>query len=107
MANNTAYADQRIQLMCGNYGPSSKMRTAMAGWTPNIPWARIGCPDTIDFNGAGTSCATPQIAATAAIWIQSTKAAYDGYAQGWMNVEALRKAYFDSATVPDQARVGR
>jgi hypothetical protein len=107
MADNTAYADKRIQLMVGNYGPQSKMRTAMAGWTPNIPWARIGCPDTIDWNGAGTSCATPQIAATAAIWIQANKAAYDAYPQGWMKVEAVRKALFDSANSLDQTRLGR
>jgi hypothetical protein len=107
MADNTAYADQRIQLLAGNYGPPSKMRTAMAGWTPNIPWARIGCPDAIDWNGAGTSCATPQIAATAAIWIQANKAAYDAYPRGWMKVEAVRKALFDSANVLDPARLGR
>jgi hypothetical protein len=107
MADNTAYADKRIQLMVGNYGPTSKMRTALAGWTPNIPWTRIGCPDTVDWNGAGTSCATPQIAATAAIWIQANKAAYDAYPQGWMKVEAVRKALFDSANVFDAVRMGR
>ncbi|MCA1647522.1 MAG: S8 family serine peptidase [Chloroflexi bacterium] len=107
MADNTAYADLGTARMAGNHGPSSKMRTAMAGWTPNIPWARIGCPDTVDWNGAGTSCATPQVAAAAAIWIQANKAAWDAYAQGWMRVEAVRKALFDSATVLDQARLGR
>jgi len=107
MADNTAYADLKIQLMGGNYGPTSKMRTALAGWTPNIPWMRIGCPDSIDFNGAGTSCATPQIAATAAIWIQANKATYDAYPQGWMRVEAVRKALFDSANALDPTRLGR
>ncbi len=68
---------------------------------------RIGCPDSIDFNGAGTSCATPQIAATAAIWIQANKATYDAYPQGWMRVEAVRKALFDSANALDPTRLGR
>jgi hypothetical protein len=107
MADNTAYADLGMTRMAGNYGPTSKMRTAMAGWTPNVPWSRMGCPDTIDLNGAGTSCATPQIAAAAAIWITANKAAWDAYPQGWMRVEAVRKALFDSARVLDQNRLGR
>jgi hypothetical protein len=107
MADNSPYADLGFSRMAGNYGPGSKMRTAMAGFSPNIPWARIGSPDAIDLNGAGTSCATPQIAAAAAIWIQSNKAVWDAYPQGWMRVEAVRKALFDSANVLDRDRLGR
>lgn len=107
MADNSAYADLGMSRLAGNYGPASKMRTTMAAFSPNVPWARFGCPDTIDWNGGGTSCATPQIAAAAAIWIQSNKAAWDSYPQGWMRVEAVRKALFDSASVVDQQRLGR
>ncbi len=30
--------------MEGNVGPASKMATAMAAYTPNIPWLRLGWP---------------------------------------------------------------
>ena len=55
--------------MEGNAGPGSKMMTAIAAYTPNIPWARLGFSDSIDLNGGGTSAATPQIAAAAALWL--------------------------------------
>ena len=61
--------------MSGNYGPDSKMDTAIAAFTPNIPWAEIGAPDVIDWDGQGTSSATPQVAAAAALWLQRYKAA--------------------------------
>ncbi|MBV9581436.1 MAG: S8 family serine peptidase [Chloroflexi bacterium] len=107
MANDTAYADLTSGLMAGNYGPTSKMRTALAAYTPNAPWARFGCDETIDLNGAGTSCATPQIAAAAAIWIQQNRSKLDQYSAPWMRVEAVRKALFDSAHPSDQTRLGR
>ena len=69
MADHTHYADLGIDRMAGNYGPNSKMRTAIAAFTPNVPWARFGCPQIVDLNGAGTSAATPQVAAAAATWI--------------------------------------
>lgn len=53
-----------------NYGPPSMMSWAMAGFSPNVPWPRIDCPNTIDLNGNGTSASTPQIAAAAALWMQ-------------------------------------
>jgi hypothetical protein len=62
----------------------------------------------IDFDGAGTSAATPQVAAAAAIWLQKNRAAIDAYAEGWMRVEAIRKALFDSAKASaDQLHLGR
>ena len=75
MANGKPYADLGIRLMAGNYGPDSKMKTAIAAPTPNVPWARFGCSDIIDFDGAGTSAATPQVAAAAALWLQKNRAA--------------------------------
>jgi hypothetical protein len=97
MADGRPYADLASQLMAGNYGPTSKMTTAIAASTPNVPWARLGCPNMVDFNGAGTSAATPQVAAAAAIWLQWNRAVVDAYPEGWMRVEAIRKALFETA----------
>ena len=97
MANGRPYADLEIRLMAGNYGPESKMKTAIAAPTPNVPWARWGCSDVIDFDGQGTSAATPQVAAAAALWLQNNRAAVDAYPSAWMRVEAIRSALFASA----------
>jgi hypothetical protein len=97
MADGRPYADLPLRIMAGNYGPESKMRTALSAYTPNTPWARMGCDRLVDHDGRGTSSATPQIAAAAALWIQKFKSKVDGYSQGWMRVEAVRKALFDSA----------
>jgi hypothetical protein len=97
MADKSPYADLGLTRMAGNYGPETKMRTAMAAFTPNIPWARFGCPDTVDRDGGGTSSATPQVAAAAALWLQKHKAALAAYPQKWMRVEAARHALFTTA----------
>jgi subtilisin family serine protease len=105
MANGAPYADLKPKLMAGDYGPELKMATAIAAYTPNVPWARFGEPDVVDFDGAGTSAATPQVAGAAALWIQKHRAAYDAYPEAWMRVEGVRKALFDSAAA-DNARKG-
>src|SRR5262249_43700652 len=92
MADGRPYTDLPINLMAGNYGPPSKMATAIAAFTPNTPWARLGCSQIVDHNGSGTSSATPQVAASAALWIQKFKSAWEGYPEGWMRVEAVRGA---------------
>ena len=97
MANGSPYANLPPKRMAGNYGPDSKMRTAIAAYTPNVPWARFGEPAIVDFDGNGTSAATPQVAATAALWIEKHRAQYDAYSEGWKRVETVRKALFDSA----------
>ncbi|MGJ7518039.1 S8 family serine peptidase [Pseudomonas baetica] len=106
MANHKPYADLPVTLMAGNYGPGSKMRTAMAAYTPNIPRAKFGCSSTVDFNGGGTSSATPQIAAAAAIWIQKNRAKWNAYPEKWMRVEAVRTALFITAVNTEHARLG-
>jgi hypothetical protein len=103
MADGTPYADLPISIMGGNYGPASKMATAMAAFTPNTPWARLGCNLIVDHDGKGTSASTPQIAAAAALWIQSFKSHWQQYPEGWMRVEAVRKALFDAARLDDDA----
>jgi Subtilase family len=109
MADGRPYADLDIRLMAGNYGPEPKMKTAIAAPTPNVPWARWGCSDIIDFDGQGTSAATPQVAATAALWLQQNRVAVDAYPKGWMRVEAIRSALFGSAKENPQEskRLGR
>lgn len=110
MADRRPYADLAFNIMAGNYGPDQKMDTALAAFTPNTSWARLGCSTTIDHNGQGTSSATPQIAAAAALWIQKFKSQWEQYSQGWMKVEAVRKALFDSAKLDTAAlheRLGR
>src|SRR5262245_63871065 len=74
--------------------PPSKMPTAIAAYTPTSPWARWGCAGTIALDGAGTSAATPQVAAAAALWLAKHDAQYP---KGWMRVAAVRKALFETA----------
>lgn len=106
MADHRAYADLPANKMAGNYGPAKKMRTALAAYTPNIPWAKFGCESVVRFNGGGTSAATPQVAAAAAMWIQKHRTAFDAYDEGWMKVEAVRDALFNSASNTDSGRLG-
>jgi subtilisin family serine protease len=94
MANRKPYFNLGLGVMEGNFGPASKMATAMAAYTPNMPWAELGCARLIDMDGAGTSSATPQIAAAAALWLLLHDPAYD---QPWQRVEAVRRALFSSA----------
>ncbi len=97
MANGRAYGDLKAGTMQGNHGPPSKMETALGGFTPNVPWAEFGCGQVVSMDGAGTSAATPQIAAAAALWIARHWAALSRYPSPWMRVEAARHALFQSA----------
>lgn len=107
MADDRPYADLDISKMAGNYGPPSKMDTAIAAFTPNTPWARFGCPAIVDNNGCGTSAATPQVAAAAALWIAANQAAWEAYPEDWMRVEAVRAALFSTAVALDATHFGR
>lgn len=103
MANQKSYTFLDGLTMEGNYGPAKKMGSAMAAYTPNIPWARFGCPQTIDLDGQGTSSATPQVAAAAALWLEKHKARLP---RDWRRVEAVRHALFSSAQHPSE-KLGR
>jgi subtilase family protein len=96
MANGQPYFNLPSWVMQGNCGPPSAMTHALAGFTPNISWAKLGCENVIDLDGAGTSSATPQIAAAAALWLRKYKSTLK-YKEPWKRVEAVRKALFDTA----------
>jgi len=91
------------EYMQGNYYPKSAMRTAIAAYTPNVPWSVFKDKEKKDpiilKNGGGTSSATPQIAAAAALWITKNKEELKakGYYGTWKQVEAVRYALFKSA----------
>ncbi len=88
------------QYMQGSWGPASRMTRALAAYTPNTPWASTH--HTFLRSGGGTSSATPQVAAAAALWIayhRDELAAKGYYAPGrqWLKVEAVRHALYKSA----------
>jgi len=87
------YRFMKFTHMQGNFGPASKMKTSIAGYTTNMPWADRTCHQLIMENGEGTSSATPQVAAAAALWLAKHNPKYD---QPWKRVEAVRHALFSS-----------
>ncbi len=100
MANRKPYYSLPFRTMQGNWGPASKMATALSAFTPNTPWAEIGCAGLVDMDGSGTSAATPQVAAAAALYQQRHAATlFDlaRYPEPWMRVEAVRQALFSRA----------
>jgi subtilisin family serine protease len=104
MADGTPYFHMPIDKMGGNVGPSTKMRTAITAFTPNIPWARIGSSDIVDLDGGGTSAATPQVAAAAALWLHRNGAAFSK--GSWQRAEAARQALFRTAKPRKPDNVG-
>jgi hypothetical protein len=89
------YYTKLINEMQGNYGPARHMNNAIAAFTPNTPWASMGS-GRINFSGAGTSSATPQVASAAAIYYRKNHQKLDAL-QPWQRVEAIRNALFSSA----------
>lgn len=83
--------------MQGNYGPLPLMHYALTAYTPNTPWARMANATQVDLDGAGTSSATPQVAAAAACYWRTHWAALQALPEPWMRVEAIRRALFNSA----------
>jgi hypothetical protein len=93
MANGAPYANLQGALE-GSFGPKAVMAKALAAYTPNIPWARFGCDQAVRMNGEGTSAATPQVAAAAALYIEKYK---DVLPRNFRRVEAVRNALYTSA----------
>jgi subtilisin family serine protease len=94
MADGRPYAGLEGGALEGSFGPDSAMNAAIAAYTPNIPWARFMCRNVIRLNGEGTSAATPQVAAAAALWFEKYK---NELPRDWRRVEAVRNALFKSA----------
>lgn len=101
MANHKPYYDLSPTVLEGSWGPDSCMEAAISSYTPNIPWAMFGCKDSIRLNGEGTSSATPQVAATVALWYEKYK---NILPRNWRRVEAVRNALFISAKDRDSDR---
>ena len=83
--------------MQGCYGPEKDMSNALCAFTPNVPWASDN-DSLIKFSGAGTSSATPQIAAAAALYYRKYNKELDALTERWRRVEAIRHALFSSAS---------
>src|SRR5262249_26329430 len=41
MADGSPYSGLAFRTMQGNFGPASKMQTALGAYTPNVPWVQI------------------------------------------------------------------
>ncbi len=110
MSSRNPWADfDDSKLMGGCYGPDGKMDTAISAYTPNVPWAVYDCPSLVDFDGNGTSAATPQVAASAACYIQAHLPALRAFTgdDRWKRVETVRKALFDSASKLERKHFGQ
>ncbi|MDX2279010.1 MAG: S8 family serine peptidase [Saprospiraceae bacterium] len=91
--------------MQGNHGPHAQMWHVMAAYTPNVFWAETGEDEKpirphFLMTGGGTSSATPQIAAAAALWIAKHRKELletKKYTGTWKQVEAVRHALFTNA----------
>jgi subtilisin family serine protease len=94
--------------MQGNFGPPSMTWKTIAAFTPNVPWARLKesngqySRDGIESDGAGTSAATPQVAAAASLWLAKNGADFPA---GWQRVEAARWALLKTVS-PSPAKYG-
>lgn len=104
MEDGKPYFDLPVNIIEGSWGPDIAMTAALAAFTPNTPWAKFGCHDVVDMNGAGTSSSTPQIAAAVAIWYEKYK---NQLPRDWRRVEAVRDALFRSARNTDATHFGK
>jgi hypothetical protein len=86
-----------FKIMEGNHGPASLMQTAIAAFTPNVPWASYKYDEIIGIRGDGTSSATPQVASAAALYYIKNYDVLEQLPEPWMRVEAIRHALFSTA----------
>lgn len=103
MADGKPYDGLEGNALEGSFRPPSAMKAALSAYTPNIPWPRFMCRDVVRLNGEGTSSATPQVAAAAALWFEHYKRELP---RDWRRVEAVRHALFTSAKLKDVERFG-
>jgi subtilisin family serine protease len=88
------------EFMQGSWGPESAMNKAIAAYTPNVAWASFDKPYKFSKAGGGTSSATPQVAATAALWLLYHRDELSGFTgkNAWKRVEAVRNAMYTTAS---------
>lgn len=87
----------------------------IAAYSPNVPWLSVRdengrrIADGVDLDGAGTSAATPQVAAAAALWLQQHRAELvrAGYWSDWHKAEAVYHALLKSADRGGRLRPGK
>ncbi|MCH2192078.1 MAG: S8 family serine peptidase, partial [Gammaproteobacteria bacterium] len=78
------------------YGPKSVSRTNIAAYTPNVQWAGDFGTELFNRSGGGTSSATPQVAAAAAMYMYVHRQALKSFSPA-ERVEITRQALFQSA----------
>lgn len=85
----------------GNYGPENAMADhVISAYAPNVTRAipSKAAPGLIGDNGAGTSHATPQAAAAAALWLQKNRSNFPVTEwRSWKKSEAVYSALASSA----------
>ncbi|HKR67129.1 MAG TPA: S8 family serine peptidase [Thermoanaerobaculia bacterium] len=93
-------------IMRGSYGPAHLMSDrALTTYSPNIT-SRHGTsafvPNQIQFSFAGTSAATPQAAAAAALWLQMHRNEFtEDEWRSWVKAQAAYDALVKSADLPN------
>ena len=90
------YLTKKLGEMQGCSGPDRFMNSALAAFTPNVPWASEKS-GRVKLSGAGTSSATPQIAGAAALYAALHHNELNQLNPAWKKVEAIRNALFSSA----------
>lgn len=91
------------ETMQGNFGPEDVMTHALAAYTPNVFWATMNDKGKFfRLDGGGTSSATPQVAAAAAIWLTYYRNEINEIlkkhpGEKWRKVEMVKNALFSSA----------
>jgi hypothetical protein len=80
--------------MRGSYGPDEVLAHSIGAYTPNVAAQFPAGKNMVTERFAGTSAATPQVAAAAALWLQMHR---NGLPRDWRRAEAVYQALFRSA----------